>query len=75
MQHNIVDTQDMRWNAAKPGQGRERRRGQFAGYIPANRAEKFCEAATMMSEAPGVCGNFCGFSAKVGMGTAVPAFY
>jgi len=36
------------------GVGRERMRGQFAGYIPANRAEKFREAATMMSEAPGV---------------------
>ena len=54
MQHNIVDTQDMRRNAAKRGQRRERLRGQFAGYIPANRAEKFREAATMMSEAPGV---------------------
>jgi len=29
---------------AKTGQGRERMRGQFAGYIPANRAEKFREA-------------------------------
>ena len=28
---------------------------------------------TEMSEAPGVWGNFCGFSAKVGKGTAVPA--
>jgi len=26
------------------GVGRERMRGQFAGYIPANRAEKFREA-------------------------------
>jgi len=34
----------LRRNAAKPGQGRERMRGQFAGYIPANRAEKFREA-------------------------------
>jgi len=44
LQHDIVDTQLMRRNAAKPGQGRERMRGQFAGYIPANRAEKFREA-------------------------------
>jgi len=36
------------------GVRRERMRGEFAGYIPANRAEKFREAATMMSEAPGV---------------------
>jgi len=44
----------MRRNAAKPGlprrsnaktgQGRERMGGQFAGYIPANRAERFREA-------------------------------
>ena len=55
---NIADQQQ------QPGMGpsssyyavasRERMRGQFAGYIPANRAEKFREAATMMSEAPGV---------------------
>jgi hypothetical protein len=28
----------------EPGQGRERMGGQFAGYIPANRAERFREA-------------------------------
>jgi len=42
--NNIASQQLMRRNAAKPGQGRERMRGQFAGYIPANRAEKFREA-------------------------------
>ena len=44
LQHNEARQQLMRRNAAKPGQGRERMRGQFAGYIPANRAEKFREA-------------------------------
>jgi len=43
LQHNEARQQLMRRNAAKPGQGRERMRGQFAGYIPANRAEKFRE--------------------------------
>jgi len=42
--NNMASQQLMRRNAAKPGQGRERMRGQFAGYIPANRAEKFREA-------------------------------
>ena len=37
-------TNSPRGAAAKPGQGRERRGGQFAGYIPANRAERFREA-------------------------------
>ncbi len=31
-------------NSNKRGQRRERMGGQFAGYIPANRAEKFREA-------------------------------
>ena len=54
LQYNEARQQLMRRNAAKPGlprrsnaktgQGRERMRGQFAGYIPANRAEKFREA-------------------------------
>jgi len=45
--NNIASQQLMRRNAAQPGlprrsnaktgQGRERMRGQFAGYIPANR--------------------------------------
>ena len=58
--NNMASQQPMRRNAAKPGlprrsnaktgQGRERMRGQFAGYIPANRAEKFREAATEMSD-------------------------
>ena len=34
-------TNSPRGGAAKPGQGRERMGGQFAGYIPANRAERF----------------------------------
>ena len=35
--------------AAEPGQGRERMGGQFTGYIPANRAERFREALSEMS--------------------------
>ena len=37
-------TNSTRGAAAEPGQGRERMGGQFAGYIPANRAERFREA-------------------------------
>ena len=37
-------TNSTRGTAAEPGQGRERMGGQFAGYIPANRAERFREA-------------------------------
>ena len=37
-------TNSTRGIAAKPGQGRERMGGEFAGYIPANRAERFREA-------------------------------
>ncbi|MBR7145810.1 MAG: hypothetical protein IKD10_12850 [Lentisphaeria bacterium] len=33
---------------------RERMGRQFAGYIPANRAEMFREASPVLSEAPGV---------------------
>jgi len=51
--NNIASQQLMRRNAAKPGQGRERMRGQFAGYIPANRAACL-RSRTEMSEAPGV---------------------
>ena len=43
LQHNEASQQVMRRNAAKPGQGRERMWKKFAGYIPANRAEKFRE--------------------------------
>ena len=44
-------TNSTRGIAAEPGQGRERMGGQFAGYIPANRAERFREALSEMSEA------------------------
>ena len=44
-------TNSPRGAAAEPGQGRERMGGQFAGYIPANRAEMFREALSEMSEA------------------------
>ena len=44
LQRNEARQQVMRRHAAKRGQRRERMRGQFAGYIPANRAEKFREA-------------------------------
>ena len=44
-------TNSPRGAAAEPGQGRERMGGQFAGYIPANRAERFREALSEMSEA------------------------
>ena len=37
-------TNSTRGAAAEPGQGRERMGGEFAGYIPANRAERFREA-------------------------------
>ena len=40
----LLLTNSPRGAAAQPGQGRERMVRQFAGYIPANRAEKFREA-------------------------------
>ena len=42
--YDVVCQQHTRRYAAKPGQGRERMGRQFAGYIPANRAEMFREA-------------------------------
>ena len=41
LQDIMLLTNSPRGAAAKPGQGRERMGGQFAGYIPANRAERF----------------------------------
>ena len=43
LRHNVANQQH-RGAAAEPGQGRERMGGQFAGYIPANRAEILREA-------------------------------
>ena len=44
LQDIVQLTNSTRGIAAKPGQGRERMGGEFAGYIPANRAERFREA-------------------------------
>ena len=44
LQDIVQLTNSTRGIAAEPGQGRERMGGEFAGYIPANRAERFREA-------------------------------
>ena len=63
--NNIASQQLMRRNAAKPGQGRERMRGQFDGYIPANRAEKFREAERRWAKLPAFEGTFADFPQKL----------
>ena len=51
-------TNSTRGAAAEPGQGRERMGGQFAGYIPANRAEILREADRSERSHPASEGGF-----------------